>query len=265
MCNGGPFAKLKGDFSFRIYGREVVKCALGEVHVWRIGLECEGVGAAALEAALSADERAKAERFYFPGLKKRWTITRGALRYILAIYTRSDPRSLEFCVGSYGKPTLARRACDVSFNLSHTNNIVLLAVTKSSRVGVDAEEVCSGIEVEEISRRFFSPEEADEILTLSPEARLLAFFATWTRKEAFVKALGRGLSVPLNSFRVTVRSDDPAQLISVDWNEPSRWGLLDLGNPKMAAALAVEGTIAPVVRHFKFTPTSESEPQMSIC
>lgn len=230
-----------------------LRCALGEVHIWRIGLDGAIASVMGLSATLSPDERERADRFHLPELQEHWTIARGALRYILATYTQSDPRSLEFRVGPCGKPELARPPGDISFNLSHTGGLALLAVANSRRVGIDAEDVRSGIEVEEICRRFFAPAEADEILALSSETQLGAFFATWTRKEAFVKALGGGLSVPLDRFRVTVRPEAPAQLISVDWDEPAQWSLVDLSEPNMAATLAVEG-IAPVVRRVDFTP-----------
>lgn len=230
-----------------------VRCAVGEVHIWRIALDGTIASVVGLRSTLSPEERERAERFHLPELQKNWTIARGALRYILATYTQSDPRSLEFRVGPYGRPELARPPGNISFNLSHTGGLALLAVANGSRVGIDAEEVCSGIEVEQLCRRFFAPAEADEILALSSEAQLGAFFATWTRKEAFVKALGGGLSVPLDRFRVTVRPEEPAQLISVDWDEPAQWNLVDLSEPNIAAALAVEG-ISPVVRRVDFTP-----------
>jgi len=99
------------------------------------------------------------------------------------------------------------------------------------RVGVDAEIVHPEIEVANLSRRFFASAEADEISSLPPEAHLAAFFACWTRKEAFVKALGAGLSVPLDRFQVTVRVDQPSRLMSVDWDESGRWALVDVVSP----------------------------------
>lgn len=231
-----------------------MQCDLGEVHVWRIKLECEGVGFAALQVSLSPDERARAKRFYVPGLQRRWTVARGALRHILATYTQSDPRSLKFCVGRHGKPRLAGPADELFFNLTHTNDLALVAVTNTKRVGVDAEAISSGVNVEEMSRCFFAPAEADEILALPPEAQLPAFFATWTRKEAFVKALGGGLSIPLDQFRVSVRSEEPAMLISVGWDEPAQWSLVDLGQGQVAATAAVEGPTTPVVRRLDFIP-----------
>ena len=226
-----------------------MRCATEEVHIWRIGLDTTIANVARLRATLSREERQRAERFRATKLRRRWTVVRGALRRILATYVQADPQFLEFCVEPYGKLELVRPCRDISFNLSHTGGVALLAVANRRRVGIDAEAVCSGIEVEEICRRFFAPPEAAEILALSPEAQLRAFFATWTRKEAFVKALGGGLSVPLEDFRVTVGPKEPARLLSVNWDESAQWSLVDLSEPNMAATLAVEG-VDSVVRRF---------------
>jgi 4'-phosphopantetheinyl transferase len=228
-----------------------VRCVPGEAHVWRIELDCAATSIATLKATLSPEEQGKAARFRTPELCERWTVARGALRCILASYAQSEPKSLVFRLGPYGKPDLAWPAADITFNLSHTCGLALLAITGGRRVGIDAEMVRSGIEVEDMSRKFFAPAEADEILALAPDVRLAAFFACWTRKEAFVKALGTGLSVPLHHFRVTVRADQPARLVSVDGEEPDQWSLLDVGEPNIAAALAVEGPVS-VVRRFNF-------------
>jgi len=202
---------------------------------------------------LSQEEREKAARFRTAELGQEWTVARGALRCILGTYTRSEPRTLVLGAGPHGKPELVGPGEDIPFNLSHTPSLALLAVAGTGRVGIDAETVRPVIEVEDMSRRFFAPAEADEILALAPAARLAAFFACWTRKEAFVKALGTGLSAPFDGFQVTVRPDETARLISVDWDAPDRWSLVDLSEAGVAAALAVERQ-APVLRHFDFVP-----------
>ena len=175
---------------------------------------------------------------------QRWTVARGALRCILATYARSEPRSLALQAGPHGKPELVGPGQDIPFNLAHTEGLALLAIAGSGRVGSDAEVVRVGIEMEDMSRRFFAPTEADEILALAPEARLAAFFACWTRKEVFVKALGTGLSVPLDRFQVTVRADQPARLVSVAWDEPNRWSLVDLGEAGCSCCARRRGTSA---------------------
>jgi 4'-phosphopantetheinyl transferase len=232
-----------------------MKCAPGEVHVWHIGLDCAATSAAALRATLSLEEKQRAARFRSRELCERWTVARGALRCILATYARCEPSVLVFRAGPHGKPDLAWPVEDISFNLSHTGGLALVAITGSGRVGIDVEAVRSEIEIEDLSRRFFVPAEAAEILALSPDARLAAFFACWTRKEAFVKALGGGLSVPLDRFQVSVRRDQPARLLWADGEESDRWTLVDVSEPGVAAALVVEGP-TPMLRRVNFVPPS---------
>jgi 4'-phosphopantetheinyl transferase len=232
-----------------------MKCASGEVHVWRIALDCAASTVAALRATLSPEEQQRAARFRSIELRERWTVARGALRSILAAYASCEPGALVFREGPHGKPALARPVEDIPFNLSHTDGLTLVAVTESGRVGIDAERIQPEVEVEDLSRRFFAPAEAAEILALSPDARLTAFFTCWTRKEAFVKALGGGLSVPLNRFQVSIRSGQPARLLWAEGEASDRWNLLDLSEPGVAAALAVEGP-APVLQRMNFAPSS---------
>lgn len=232
-----------------------MKCASGEVHVWRIELDCAARTVAPLRATLSQEEEQRAARFQSIELCERWTVARGALRCILATYARCEPSALVFRAGPHGKPALAWPVEDIPFNLSHTGGLTLVAVAGSGRVGIDAESVRSEIEVEDLSRRFFAPAEAAEILALSPDAQLAAFFTCWTRKEAFVKALGGGLSVPLNRFQVSIQSDQPARLLWAEGEASDQWSLLDLSEPGVAAALVVEGP-APVLQRMSFVPPS---------
>jgi 4'-phosphopantetheinyl transferase len=228
-----------------------VKCDFGEVHIWKIELNCAASSVARLELALSPEERSRSAGFLFPELRTRWTVVRGALRQILAEYLQTVASSLMFHLGPNGKPGLAGAAENISFNLSHTRDLALIAITRNGRIGIDAEEVRGAIEIEALSRHFFATGEADEIMKLSGEQRIAAFFACWTRKESFLKALGVGLSVQLRHFEVAVRADQPAQLISVNWDNPSRWSLQDIGEPGIAAALTVEGP-TPTVCRFNF-------------
>lgn len=232
-----------------------MKCASGEVHVWRIDLDCVARTVAALKATLSPEEEQRAARFRSIELRERWTVARGALRCILATYAGCEPGALVFREETHGKPALTWPVEDIPFNLSHTDGLTLVAVAGHGRVGIDAERVRPEIEVEDLSRRFFAPAEASEILALSPDARLAAFFTCWTRKEAFVKALGGGLSVPLNSFRVSIQSDQPARLIWAEGEASGRWNVLDLSEPGVAAALVVEGP-TPELRRMNFVPPS---------
>ncbi len=230
-----------------------MECASGEVHVWRIELDCATKAVAALRATLSSEEEQRATRFRSIELRDRWTVAHGALRCILATYARCEPDVLEFCEGPQGKPALASPVEDFPFNLTHTGSLALVAIAGSGRVGIDAESVRSESDVEGLSRRFFAPAETAEILALTPDARLSAFFTCWTRKEAFVKALGGGLSIPLDHFQVSVRGDESARLLWVDGEKSERWSLLDISEPGVAAALVVEGP-TPVLQRMNFVP-----------
>jgi 4'-phosphopantetheinyl transferase len=232
-----------------------VTCAPGEAHVWRVELDCADATIAALAASLSPAERKKAARFQTAPLRERWIVARGALRHILARYAGTEPSSLRFAVGPNGKPMLCPPMQDISFNLSHTGGLAFVAVACGEQIGIDAEIVRSGIDVENLSRRFFCSAEADEILALPHGSRFAAFFTCWTRKEAILKALGSGLSAPLDRFRVTVGTDEPARLVSTDGNSCDRWTLVDIGEQGVAGAIAIEGC-APMLRRFKFEPPS---------
>ena len=228
-----------------------MKCASGEVHVWRIQLDSQAIRSKRMDATLSQEEREKANSFRSTQIRERWVAARGALRYVLAAYVRSKPHSLLLQTGKYGKPFLSWPTTNIRFNISHTGSLALLAISSQGRVGVDAEFIQLIVEVEEISRSFFTALEADEIMSLAPEVRLAAFFACWTRKEAFVKALGKGLYVPIDQFRVTVRPEEFPRLVSMGWYESSRWSLADVGEQGVAATIAVDGP-PPLIRRFDF-------------
>ena len=223
---------------------------MGEVHLWHIDLDAASKNLAALGSTLSPEECERAKRFRSPDLSRRWTVARGALRCILASYCQSPPKSLVLQAEPKGKPKLVWPATNVCFNLSHSGGLALLAITVDQRIGVDLEIVNPSIEVADLSRRFFAPAEARQILVLPAEELAVAFFRCWTRKEALLKAIGLGLSAPLDGFEVTVGAD-PARLVSADFVEPGEWSLVDVSWPGTAAALAIEGR-PPAVRHFRF-------------
>jgi 4'-phosphopantetheinyl transferase len=228
-------------------------CAPTEVHVWRIALDCGSGSFSILESLLSRDERHRADRFRFEALRRRWIVAHGALRVILARYSGAAPERLEFDLGPYGKPELAGRRERLAFNLSHSGDLALVAVTGARCVGIDIEVVRHDLDHEALTRQFFANGEAEHIQALAPAARIAAFFACWTRKEAFIKAIGGGLSIELKSFQVTVQPDAPARLLRMDGDldAPHRWYLEDLSEPGAAAALAVPEPAARV-QQFRF-------------
>lgn len=225
---------------------EILTLDSSEVHVWRASLDLPASRTQRLEQPLSLDEREKAERFYFQKDRKRFIVTRGLLRMILSLYLEIEPGQLRFDYDIYGKPTLARESGEAGlcFNLSHSHGIALYAVTRNREIGVDIERVRADVEIQQIAERFFSPQEYETLCALPSNMQAEAFFACWTRKEAYIKARGEGLAFPLNQFDVSLAPGEPAALLSTkgDPQEASRWSLHELDpGPGYVAALAVEG------------------------
>jgi len=219
--------------------------ASDEVQVWRLDLDAAEDIAEAYEAALSADERARGARFRDPAHQTRFVGVRGWLRHVLAGYLDQAPAKLQFRYGLQGKPALiGENQLDLRFNLSHSGGIALLAVGRERELGVDVERARSG--KLRLAERFFSDDEVRVLRALPRDEQDTAFYRCWTRKEAFVKARGEGLSLPLNRFAVSLRANDAPALHWVAGNagEAARWSIHDLqAIPGYAAALVVEGQI----------------------
>ena len=217
-----------------------------EVHVWRAGLDLSAERLEQLHQLLSADEQQRVARFYFEKDRRHYAAARGFLRTILARYLRLEPAHLRFSYNTFGKPEVAAGLSDnsVRLNLAHSHGLALFAVTRTREIGVDLEQVSAERATMDIAQRFFAPAEVAVLHSLPEEARCRAFFNCWTRKEAFIKARGLGLSLPLNQFAVTLAPGDAPALLSAqnDPQAPGRWILreLDVANG-YAAALAVEG------------------------
>lgn len=220
------------------------RTALGEVHVWLASLTAAPGSTQSCWEILDADERARALAFRFPLHRRRFVVARGTLRLILGQYLGQPPARLRLRAAANGKPVLAGNAPDLRFNVSHSEDLALFAVTQARAVGVDIERVQEDLEIEEIARRSFAAVEVDALLSLPPASRTPAFFACWTLKEAYLKARGDGLAVPLDGFAVSISPRGPAQLLDVRGapGEPHRWSLraLALDGPYQAA-VAVEG------------------------
>jgi 4'-phosphopantetheinyl transferase len=225
-----------------------------DVHVWRVVLDQPAIRLQSLWEQLAPEERDRAARFHFPKDRDRFVAARGLLRVILGAYLGVDPAGLRFTKNAYGKPALAeqRGPDDLRFNLSHSHELVLYAITRGREVGIDVEWMRPDLADEEIAARFFSPREVAALRALPEPQRLEAFFNCWTRKEAFIKARGEGLSLPLDEFDVSLAPGEPAALLGTCWDphEAGRWSLRALSpGPGYAAALAVEGECDdPMVR-----------------
>jgi 4'-phosphopantetheinyl transferase len=219
--------------------------AHGEVHLWRASLAQTPDALSRLHSTLSPDESAKAARYHFPRHRDHYIAARGLLRRLLGLYLSRPPQSLQFSYGAYGKPSLDG-AEDLRFNLSHSHELVLYAFARGRDVGVDLEHMRADFASEDIAARFFSALEVSMLGTLpTQKARVRAFFNCWTRKEAYIKARGEGLSHPLDEFDVSLIPGEPAALLGTrgDPRELTRWSLhaLDAGEG-YAAAVVVQGT-----------------------
>jgi 4'-phosphopantetheinyl transferase len=214
-----------------------------QVDIWRISLDLPPAAVQLAWTPLSAEEAERAARFHFPIHRDRFVIAHAALRRILARYVRCEPYELNFATGEYGKPTLLPTD-GIDFNLAHSGELALVAVAHGRRVGVDVELIRQNTDLEKIAHRYFSPREISELMALPEAQHTDGFFNGWTRKEAYIKAHGLGLAMPLDSFDVSLTPGESAILRATrpDPNEAERWTLFSLQvKSGYAAALAVEG------------------------
>lgn len=192
--------------------------ALGddEVQVWRAYLNATPERVEALRRTLAADERARAERFRFDLDRTRSIIARGLLREIIGRYLDREPGALSFRYNAFGKPALPDESNRerIRFNLSHADGIALYALARHREVGIDIEHVCADMAHERIAERFFSAREVATLRALDPALQHEAFFACWTRKEAYKKARGEGISVGLDQFDVSLAPNEPAAILA---------------------------------------------------
>ena len=220
-----------------------------EVHIWSAALDSPTAG---LLDCLSDDEVQRAKRFYFEKDRNRFVVCHGILRNILGNYLNIEPEQVRFYQGKNGKPSLANGPDKdkLNFNLSHSEGLAIYALTRNREVGVDIEYIRDMPDMEKLAERFFSPRENEVLQILSEGRKKEAFFNCWTRKEAFIKATGDGLSYPLDRFEVSLVPGEPARLISIhrDAGEAARWSIKDLKPaPGYAAAFAVPGRTAKIV------------------
>ena len=217
-----------------------------DVHVWRASFFRLTPFLAQLSAVVSEDERSKARRYKFEDNRTEYLLARGLLRRLLGNYLEEDPASLRFAYNPYGKPALVNQAGQnrLTFNVSHSHGIVLYVFSRGRELGIDLEMIRPEAASEGVAERFFSAKEVTTLRALPEHAQPIGFFNCWTRKEAYIKARGEGLSIPLNQFDVSLVPGEPAALLEsrVDPTDVNRWTLqsLHMGS-QYIAALAVEG------------------------
>jgi 4'-phosphopantetheinyl transferase len=214
-----------------------------QVHVWAVNLERPAGEVDELARLLSPQESERAERFLVPAGRRQFVVARALLRRILGVYLDAAPQGIAFTTGPQGKPALKEPA-GVYFNLSHSQGLALVAMTKLAEVGVDVEAVRPHPTHRELADRFFAPAEAALLRRLPAERSLPAFFHGWTRKEAILKAMGVGLSYGSERVEVTLLPEQPVRVLSLDGQTApaARWSLEALAPaPGYVAAVALEG------------------------
>ncbi len=228
------------------------------VHIWRVPLTAGDREVELLAGALSDFERARATRFRFDYLRKRFVIAHAGLRIILGRYTGVSAPDLNFAYTEYGKPFLPGDG--LHFNLSHAEEVALVAVTRMGEIGVDVEWIRPGMSGGDIAERYFSRREAAALRAMPREAQSGAFFDCWTRKEAFIKAMGHGLSHPLDAFDVAFAPGQPAALLAIQGSEADAagWTLKALApGDGYAGAVALYGKPATIC-HWQFPIDEET-------
>jgi len=217
-----------------------------EVQLWRVDLDAIRADESRWQKELSPDELIRASRFHFPADRQRFAASRALLRTILGGYLATEPKRLDFSYSNKEKPSLgpAHADTDVTFNVSHSGGIALLAFARRREIGVDVEQVRSNFDVEAIARRFFSAHEQEQLAALANEEKFEAFFRCWTRKEAYIKAVGEGLSLPLHQFDVSLAPGNKDALLATrpTGSQAALWSLREVpAGAGYVAALCARG------------------------
>ena len=224
------------------------------VHIWYANLNIEESLELYFYNILSSDEKQKANRFRFPKDRTHYIAGRGILRELLGKILSKNPNIIQFMYSKYDKPFLKDNS-DLQFNISHSNGIGLFGFVKEYLIGVDIEYAKRPIEVEQIASRFFSKNEAKRLLDLPGNQQLEGFYNCWTRKEAIIKAIGQGLSFPLDQFEVSLKLNEEAKLLATYWdrNEVENWQMKSFSPiHDYKGALAVRGKIN-TIKYWKWS------------
>ena len=213
----------------------------GRVVVWKVRLDS---AEHPVESPLSADEIGRANRFHFEKDRSQFVCCRSALRKLFGEYLDISPAEVRFKYLSSGKPQLegAQNPHDLQFNVAHSGDLALIAVGTGHRLGVDVEKIRGDVDTQSLSERFFSLHEREGLRALPEPERVSGFFACWSRKEAFLKATGEGLSFPLSKFSVSVHPNLAPEIEEINGSEQEgkQWFLADLpvGTEYRAALVA---------------------------
>jgi 4'-phosphopantetheinyl transferase len=229
-----------------------VELAEDEVQLWRVDLEAIRSQESRWQQLLSSDETIRAARFHFAADRQRFVASRAWLRTILAAFLVAEPSELNFSYSKNEKPFLGpgHARSGITFNVSHSGGIGLYAFARRRDIGVDVEQIRRDFDAESIAHRFFSASEQKQLAALPESERVDAFFRCWTRKEAYIKAIGEGLSLPLSQFDVSLETLETNALLATrpDRSEAEHWMIREVpGGAGYSAALCVRG------RDWRFT------------
>lgn len=219
-----------------------------DIHIWRVNLTRPFVEYEYLRSLLSPSEQTRLAKFHFSRDQQRFGIARASLRRILALYLQADPHSLALDATQFGKPYLSKpEHAWLSFNISHSGDLALIGLTHERAIGIDLEEISRTIQPMQIATQFFSPSELAALKKYRGEEQRQAFFRCWTRKEAYSKAIGKGLQIPLNQFSVSLDNEPVVQLEHHE-PQPQPWSIYGL-EPQQGyiGAIAVAGQIGNIL------------------
>jgi 4'-phosphopantetheinyl transferase len=227
----------------------------GEIELWAVALDVAPAAVESLARSLAADEMERARRFHFDRHRRQYMVGRGALRTLLGGYLGLPPGEVRFSYGPRGKPFLAGSPPPLYFNLSNSHELALVGFLRGAEIGVDVEFLKPMPDLEKIAERFFSASERTALRQLPEHQKHEGFFNCWTRKEAYLKAVGEGLAAPLNSFDVTLVPGEPPRMLTLkgDADRAAGW-FFQCFRPvaDYVGALAVESGALPV-RTFRFS------------
>lgn len=235
--------------------RDPLPCPVAEeVHVWSSTLDPSSPNVAMLAKLLSPDEVVRVQRFRFERDRRRFTVARGLLRLLMGSLTGHEPERLQFCYGPWGKPALVPEpgGPTIHFNVSHSEEMAVYAFARDRELGIDVERLRPINDLDRIAAHFFAPGERLRLREVPVALRAWAFLACWTRKEAYIKALGVGLTLPLDRFEVSLAPGEPACMLAINGNPvpAANWHILEQ-QPEAGylGALAIAGR-RPLVRCF---------------
>ncbi len=230
------------------------------IHVWRIQLPIQDGLSNILLQHLSDDEKSRMDKYHFAVDKSRFLAARAALRQLISYYLDTSPEKIPFNYTEFGKPFIDIIDAPLKFNLSHANNCILIAITKNADIGIDVEEMKPEIDLLGVARLILNDNEYNKLQALREEERVFAFYRAWTRKEAFIKAIGKGFSFPLKQVEVTLLPEETNQIVAIEGshnkgNKDTQWRLIEIiPGPNYLSSLAVAENIQNInLWDFNFT------------